>query len=698
MKIFKKLTQETTGNQEFTYFRFLMTLITFFLLNNVHAVNILGPLGSGKFGADITVLTNGNYVVCDPLFDDGAKADVGAAHLYNGKTHALISTLKGSTANDIVGAWGAIALPNGNFLVQSPFWNNGAVLSTGALTWVNGTSGLSGTVSSSNSLVGSTKYDGVGNSIYVLQNGNYLVVASSWDNGSVQDAGAVAWGNGSSGTSGVISASNALVGSTYNDRIGEQQVGGTHIVLMPTGNYIVMSPLWDNGSIVDAGAVTWADGNTGVSGVISSSNSLIGGRTKDQVGTESYIAQGGVRLLSNGNYVVISPFWNDGTFQAVGAVTFGHGNTGVSGLVSSSNSLVGDTTGDYVGGSGVTALTNGHYVVNSLFWDNGTIQDAGAVTWCNGTKGTFGIVSKSNSLTGTKVRDYVGSGGSAALSNGHYVANSPSWGDGNNGSVGAVTWCNGTTGRTGNVTLSNSLVGSSGADRVGSGGIIVLPNGHYVVGSYEWNNGAALKAGAVTWCDGTIGRTGKVSSANSLVGSTLYDDVGSNGNNAGSIYVLPNGHYVVLAPYWDNGTKADVGAVIWCNGNTGRTGVLTAAMALTGSSKSDAVGAYGLLILPNSSYVVRSPYWNNGAVQYAGAVTWCNGTTGRTGVVSAANSLVGENIEDNIGEHDLVVLKNGNYVVKSDEWGHGLIDEVGAVTWGNGSTGVSGVVSGLNSS
>jgi len=43
-------------------------------------------------------------------------------------------------------------------------------------------------------------------------------------------------------------------------------------------------------------------------------------------------------------------------------------------------------------------------------------------------------------------------------------------------------------------------------------------------------------------------------------------------------------------------------------------------------------------------------------------------------------------------------LKNGNYVVKSDEWGHGLIDEVGAVTWGNGSTGVSGVVSGLNSS
>lgn len=44
----------------------------------------------------------------------------------------------------------------------------------------------------------------------------------------------------------------------------------------------------------------------------------------------------------------------------MGAVTWGNGQTGISGVVSSANSLVGSTGIDLVGFRGVTALSNGN--------------------------------------------------------------------------------------------------------------------------------------------------------------------------------------------------------------------------------------------------------------------------------------------------------------------------------------------------
>ena len=53
--------------------------------------------------------------------------------------------------------------------------------------------------------------------------------------------------------------------------------------------------------------------------------------------------------------------------------------------------------------------------------------------------------------------------------------------------------------------------------------------------------------------------------------------------------------------------------------------------------------------LTNGNYVVRSPAWDNGAVADAGAVTLGSGTTGVSGAVSAANSLVGSTADDQVG-------------------------------------------------
>src|SRR5262249_11378597 len=144
------------------------------------------------------------------------------------------------------------------------------------------------------------------------------------------------------------------------------------------------SSSWDNGAIVNAGAATWCNGTTGVIGVVSAANSLVGSTTNDLVGSQ------GVTALTNGNYAVRSPGWHNGAAANAGAVTWGSGATGVSGVVSAANSLVGAAATDLIGSAGVTALANGNYVVASPFWDNGAIADAGAVTLGSGTTGVSG--------------------------------------------------------------------------------------------------------------------------------------------------------------------------------------------------------------------------------------------------------------------------------------------------------------------
>ncbi|MFN5900842.1 MAG: beta strand repeat-containing protein, partial [Planctomyces sp.] len=466
------------------------------------------PNAGNAFGSSVLVLPSGNVVVTSP-YDDAGGTDAGAVYLFNGITGALISTLRGSSANDQIGSTGLTQLTNGNYVIASGEWDSGTISNVGAVTWGNGTTGISGVVSSNNSLTGSTAGDGVGSGVIALTNGNYIVGSHYWDFGAVINVGAVTWANGTTGISGVVSASNSLIGSKADDK-----VGGAGLKALTNGNYVVASFEWDSGTITDVGAVTWGNGTTGTSGVVSSSNSLVGSTANDFVG--SY----GITALTNGNYVVVSGSWDSGTITNVGAVTWGNGTTGTSGVVSSSNSLVGSTAYDDVGGYGIRVLTNGNYVVASGDWDSGTITDAGAVTWGNGTTGTSGVVSSSNSLVGSTANDFVGSYGITALTNGNYVVASGDWDSGTITDVGAVTWGNGTSGISGVVSASNSLVGSTAYDNVGSYGVTALTNGNYVFVSGRWDSGTITDVGAVTWGNGTAGTSGVVSSSNSIVGQT----------------------------------------------------------------------------------------------------------------------------------------------------------------------------------
>ncbi len=644
-----------------------------------------------SFGASMVELPNGNIVLRQSS-DGLTAANSGAVYLFS-PTGVLISILTGSVANDSVGSNGITVLSNGNYVVSSTVWNNGAATSAGAATWCNGLNGLTGVVSATNSLVGSTANDRVGSQgiIALKLNGNYVVKSAAWDNVTVINAGAVTWGNGTTGTIGVVSSLNSLVGSALNEGMGNNLVAGSlsSVVALTNGNYVVGCASCSGGGFFGGGSVTWGNGATGIAGTVTAANSLVGGAIGANVGS------GGIFALSNGNYVVSSYWWSNGALANVGAVTWGNGTTGIVGAVTAANSLVGSTASDQVGKNGITALSNGNYVVSSSLWNNGAATSAGAVTWGNGTTGIVGAVTAANSLVGSTTNDQVGKNGITALSNGNYVVSSSLWNNGAATSAGAVTWGNGTTGIVGAVTAANSLVGTTLGDQVGMGGVTALMiNGNYVVNSTIWNNGVATSAGAVTWGNGTTGIVGAVTAANSLVGSTTNDQVGNKG-----ITALSNGNYTVSSSLWNNGAATSAGAVTWGNGTTGIVGAVTSVNSLVGTTVGDQIGMGGVTALTNGHYVVASGWWNNGAATHAGAVTWGNGTTGIVGAVTSANSLVGGVLGQQVGllaSPSITALSNGDYVVAS-QWNVGGFAYSGAATWGNGAVGTTGTVSAVNS-
>src|SRR5262249_1500879 len=139
------------------------------------------------------------------------------------------------------------------------------------------------------------------------------------------------------------------------NRFGNVVVG---VRSLSNGNYLVQDPRWND----NRGAVTWGNGTARARGTVSDANSLVGSNPNDGVGSVQY-GDFLITFLSNGNYVVRSPVWSGQR----GAVTWGSGTVGVSGAVSDANSLVGSNPGDQVGYFGITALSNGNYLVVSAY-------------------------------------------------------------------------------------------------------------------------------------------------------------------------------------------------------------------------------------------------------------------------------------------------------------------------------------------
>lgn len=680
------------------FFAYPVFLLALAVPASAAQIDIPGPPGSLSFGWHVTVLPNGNIVVQDPSAGDAGQ---GAVYLYS-PAGTLISTLRGNSPDDSVGLDPIVVLPSGNFLVPSTHWHNGTAEFAGAVTWVDGAQGLEGVVSPANSLVGSSQEDEVGHSIVVLANGSYVVATPSWSNGSAQhagaatfepadgsvhgavsaanslvgvsaydsvghavvplangnylvaspfwndadivSAGAVTWASGETGIAGTISAENSLVGSTLRDRVGAEDVYPS-VWPLPDGNAVVISPDWNNGAIVDAGAATWIDGAAGITGTISEANSLVGTTAGDRLGAGGL--DYGFAVLPSGHYAIISSGWSATNAAHAGAITWGDSAIGVRGVVSASNSLVGSTSQD-LELARVCALDDGNWVVGSPHWSNGSVSWVGAATWIDGSAPRVGAISASNSLVGATTFDEVATS-ITALHDGRYVVASPSWHNGDAYSAGAATWVDREGPRTGVVSAANSLVGSSANDAIGSN-VVVLSNGNYLVSSSQWSRDGVVYAGSVTWARGDTGMTGAVSTLNSLVGDSERDYVGS------EVQPLSNGNAVVGSFAWHGG----LGAATWIDGATGRVGTVSAQNSLVGSALFQGIGSVTTLD-GSGNYLVVVPDWSD----LIGAVAWGNGLAGLVGEISATNALVGTSALTGIG-HTVVTVGNANAVVTGD--------------------------------
>ncbi len=176
----------------------------------------------------------------------------------------------------------------------------------GAASFCNGTSGCTGLVNNTNSLIGGSASDGVGIRVTALSNGNYVVGSPSWTNpaGSISDVGAVTWCNGTSGCSGTVAAANSLVGNTSSDLSG---FGG--ITAISNGNYYFGSPFFDNpaGPVVNAGAISYGFGTGGPTGSISTTNSVVGAVPNSTFSVD-YDSANGLLFVGRGSGNLVSIF------------------------------------------------------------------------------------------------------------------------------------------------------------------------------------------------------------------------------------------------------------------------------------------------------------------------------------------------------------------------------------------------------
>ncbi len=396
------------------------------------------------------------------------------------------------------------ALVNGNFVLSQPSWENLAGDTVGVVTLIDGAVGAPGVFDSANSLTGSTHGDLVGRGLVTpLPNSNYIVASPDWRNGAVINAGAVTWQSGTVATGAVVSGANSLVGT-----VAESKVGNGGVTVLANGNAVVHSPDWKALDNTPSVATTFINGTSGLSGAVSAENSLIYDPAQH---IEAFIfgSFATVAKLPNGNYVVTNvALTEQGTVtNAHAALTLGDGQTGVSGVVSVNDSLL---VSDPLAVLPVVALTNSNYVV----------QIAGGTYFFSSTAVLAGDLSTEGLVPLT--RTY-------ALTNGNYVLYG---GPLDQPRVSLLV--DGTVGIAGDLPEENVIMGTDG---------VALLNGNYALAS-----SVDLIVG-----DGT----------NLGVSATTTDGLLAGAVSPDVIPVSDDGSFVVINNAFDISDVQDVGAIVF---------------------------------------------------------------------------------------------------------------------------------------
>jgi len=468
-----------------------------------------------SFGQSVVVLSNGNVVVSDPN-DSSKKIENGAVHLYEPATQKLIASFFGSSEEEELGWYAVTALSNNNFVINSPFRNVDGKKRAGAVILVDGNTGTQiGETLSGNS---DRSFLGL-NGIFALSNNNF-VIASSGDNvGGIDNTGSV-----------------RLIDGTSNLQIGNPIIGGAGeflgsrgVTVLANNNYVISNAFSEENGIVEAGFVTLV---SGVSGNTIGSP-IVGDAPNDNLGG------GGITVLPNNYYVILSFNDDDGGNVDVGSIKVVNGGTGVE----ISSAALGSSGDDFSRFGNVTSLTNGNFVLALPAADSGGIQNAGIVSLFDGLTGN----QIGSSITGDDAQDAIGSVDVIALSNGNYLVESSNLVAGGGPSTFSLMLVDGSTGN----LIDATNTGFSWL-------AVALPNSNYVVPFSNANVNGKVSSGMVKLFDGNTGVQ---------IGSSAVGDEGDS-LGSGGLAALANNKVAILSPDDNDSAQFNVGSIILMDGTT----------------------------------------------------------------------------------------------------------------------------------
>jgi hypothetical protein len=451
-----------------------------------------------------------------------------------------------------------------------------------------------------------------------LSGGRFAVIAPGYDaqNGSILDAGLVAVYDSNGNEIFRIEGSNA------NDLMGN-----SGIKELANGNLVTGSAFIDVGGLTDAGSVFLIDGTGNII------NTLSGNANSDFLGAQFFVE------LSNGNFVIVSASDDVGGVVDAGSVKIINGVTGAE-----ITSLSGDNASDAFGIYGVTAFSNGNFLIQSGMDDVGGVINAGSATLVNGSTGA--VVA---TIAGDNVNDYIGNNSVSVLSNGNFVLFAQNDDVGGNSNSGSVALINSSTG-----AIIATIAGDSANDSFGAGGILKVSNGNFVIRSPYDDVGAVSNAGSVKLVNGSTGAVISTYNGNDT------DDYMSISGSA----LLSNGNFVTGSHYDDVGGAADAGSMILFNGTTGAV-----IATFSGDDANDRLGNNPAAALNDGKFVVFAPSDTVGGQLNVGTIKIVNGTTG-----ALISTITGAASGASIGNSPPIMLPNGNFLLSS------LFDDVGGIT------------------
>jgi len=656
---------------------------------NIERGRVMGGSASEFLGIDgFRVLASGDYVVFSESADVGGFTDAGSVILADGATGNPIGRLDGSSNTELLGILQITESTNGDYWVQSPLADPGGTMDAGSLFLVDGATGLmigqfdgdtineqfSATTEQnfnvgfdklivrapahgsntglvglfasmdlgggnflSGSVAGAQSGDRVGNqALTFLSNGNYLVAAPNYLNGSTVDAGAVIITDNATG--------NALLAPILGDTAGERLGGFGDIDTFTLGsfdNFLIVSP--ENGG--NSGAVFFVDG----SDTPSILNTVTGANINDNLGSDGVISVAGGFLIpvpdadpggltdagsvflvdntggaigqQNGGFVSDRYGQSIDFFSLPGAILINNFDSDVGGVDSGQlvsldattlglNWTINGTAGEQLGLSGgmQTLFGSGNAVFFSPFEDTGG-ADAGRVILAD--PGTGAVI---GSVFGQSANENLGTFGFVyERTNGNYFIPSTSASPGGNASAGSVYLADGTTG-----LLIGQVDGTAPFEGLGfnidsfslPGDDILITSTSHTAGGFT-NAGTVVQAAAVDLGAGNIIR-------GRLDGGSMNEFFGSNGFSN-----LFNNNFVFRSPNADPGGRVDAGSVVVYD-----TMTATILNQIDGATAGDRVGSNFPTITANTNFFLANPNTDIGGAVNAGEILLVNGGTG----------------------------------------------------------------------